>query len=69
MKQQVKEGNVDPNVAVQLQDLYKMYSRTINFSCHSCCLLCCYCRCKIKKPFKAVQVNIPTLLCLLVVFG
>ncbi|TMW86787.1 hypothetical protein EJD97_020884 [Solanum chilense] len=55
VKQQVKEGNVDPNVAVQLQDLYKMYSRTINFSCHSCCLLCCYCRCKIKKPFKAVQ--------------
>ncbi|CAN4100428.1 unnamed protein product [Withania somnifera] len=55
VKQQVKEGNVDPNVAVQLQDLYKMYSRTINFSCHSCCLLCCYCRCKIKKPHKAVQ--------------
>ncbi|KAK4374555.1 hypothetical protein RND71_005232 [Anisodus tanguticus] len=55
VKQQAKEGNVDPNVAVQLQDLYKMYSRTINFSCHSCCLLCCYCRFKIKKPYKAVQ--------------
>ncbi|KAM3374694.1 ABC transporter A family member 9 [Capsicum galapagoense] len=55
VKQQAKEGNIDPNVAVQLQDLYKMYSRTISFSCHSCCLLCCYCRCKIKKPFKAVQ--------------
>ncbi|XP_059299913.1 ABC transporter A family member 2-like isoform X1 [Lycium ferocissimum] len=55
VKQAAKEGNVDPNVAVQLQDLYKMYSRTINFSCHSCCLLCCYCRCKIKKPYKAVQ--------------
>ncbi|XP_009629715.1 ABC transporter A family member 11-like [Nicotiana tomentosiformis] len=55
VKQQAEEGNVDPNVAVQLQDLNKMYSRTISLSCHSCCLLCCYCRCKIKKPYKAVQ--------------
>ncbi|XP_075097484.1 ABC transporter A family member 11-like [Nicotiana tabacum] len=55
VKQQVKGGIIDPNVAVQLRDLSKTYSGTMSLSCHSCCLCCFYCTCKIKKAYRAVQ--------------
>ncbi|GAA0185277.1 ATP-binding cassette [Lithospermum erythrorhizon] len=55
VKQQVKEGTNDPNVAVQLQGLAKTYSSTTKIKCHSCLLCCCYCSCKRIKSFEAVK--------------
>ncbi|XP_010256707.1 PREDICTED: ABC transporter A family member 2-like isoform X2 [Nelumbo nucifera] len=61
VKQQVNEGAVDPNVAVQIRGLAKTYPGTTNIGC---------CRCKRTSPYHALRglwVNFPKdqLFCLL----
>lgn len=49
VKQQVREGLVDPNVAVQIRGLAKTYPGT--------CTVGCCCKCKRTTPYHAVKVR------------
>nr|GLL35566.1 ABC transporter A family member 9-like [Ipomoea trifida] len=55
VKQQAKEDNVDPNVAVQLRGLFKTYPKKIKLRCRSCCFCCYCCVCRTRKAYTAVK--------------
>lgn len=47
VKQQRREGMVDPNIAVQICGLTKTYPGTMNIGC---------CKCKKTSPYHAIKV-------------
>jgi len=50
VKWQVNEGLIDPNVAVQIRGLAKVYTGSTNTNC---------CKCKRTPPYHALRVRYP----------